>query len=209
CPPLSTLPCDQLQVALPYNLSFGSSIAGTLADKNGVGTGFTLADTYSGTRLAADGTPSNPSLPGFEPAKLTVASGRLQVTTNKGIAWLTNNNQLNALGVKVDSRSRLTIEVTLVNPYYGTSSQQGGLWFGASDKMYVKLVVVGNKVEMRREVNDASSSSDQRITGAVSGINNATVRLKLVADPSNNSVAGFYSLNGGAEQSLGTALSLS
>ncbi|WP_162053455.1 malectin domain-containing carbohydrate-binding protein [Pontibacter pamirensis] len=206
---MSPLACDQLQVSLPYSLSFSGSVSGTIADKNGAGTGFTVVDAYSGTRHSDDGTPSSTSAPGYEASKLTVTGGRLQLATNKGIAYVGNNNQLNTLGVRVDSRSRLTVEVTLVNPYYGTSSQQGGLWLGLNDKTHVKLVVVGNQVELRREVNDGSSSSDQRITPAVSGINSSTVRLRLAVDPATSTAEGFYSLNGGAEQPVGTALSIS
>ncbi|WP_242929602.1 DUF1349 domain-containing protein, partial [Pontibacter vulgaris] len=127
----------------------------------------------------------------------------------KGIASTTSNNQINSLGVKVDSRNRLQAEVTLVNPYYGTAYQQGGLWLGLSDKTFVKLVVMGNKVQLLREVNDVSGTSDQRITAAISGLNNQTVRLRLVVDPSTNQAQGYYSVNGGAYTSVGTALSIS
>ncbi|WP_242929564.1 hypothetical protein, partial [Pontibacter vulgaris] len=112
CPPVSTLPCDQVQVALPFNLSFSAGVAGTLADKNGSGTGFTMVDAYSGTRHAEDGSPSNAEVPGYEPSKLTLSSGTLKLVTNKGIASTTSNNQINSLGVKVDSRNRLQAEVT-------------------------------------------------------------------------------------------------
>ncbi|WP_242928455.1 efflux RND transporter periplasmic adaptor subunit [Pontibacter vulgaris] len=205
CPPISTLPCDQVQVALPYSLSFGSEVAGTLADKSGLGTGFTLADTYSGTRHAEDGSPSNTQVPGYEPSKLTLSSGTLKLVTNKGIAWLTNNNQINTLGVEVDSRNRLQVDVTLINPYYGTGSQQGGLWLGLSDKTYIKLVVVGNKVELRREVNDASVSSDQRITGTISGLNSQSVRLRLVMDPATDQAQGYYSTDGTTYLNVGAS----
>jgi uncharacterized repeat protein (TIGR02543 family) len=209
CAPLSTLPCEQLIVPLPLKLEFNGSEVG-ITDKNGLGTGFTMVDAYSGTRHSADGSPSDATVPGHEASKLTLTGGRLQVVTNKGIAYLTNNNQLNALGVRVDSRSRLTVETTLVNPYYGTASQQAGLWFGLSDKSYVKLVVTANKVELRREHNDASSTSDQRITGTISGLNTTTARLRLVVDPATNTAQGFYSTNGGGSyQSVGTALSIS
>jgi N-acetylneuraminic acid mutarotase len=210
CTPISTLTCDRVTVPLPVNLTFNSGESGTIADKNGLGTGFTMVDAYSGTRLSADGSPSNSTVPGYEASKLTVTGGRLQVVTNKGIAYLTNNNQLNALGVKVDSRSKLTVEVTLVNPYYGTSSQQGGLWLGLNDKSFLKLVVTANKVELRKEHNDASSTSDQRLTGTISGLNTTSVRLRLVVDPATNSAQGFYSTNGGTSYlSVGTALSIS
>jgi hypothetical protein len=113
CPPISPLPCDQIQAPLPVSLTFGSSISGTVTDKNGAGLGFRMIDAYSGTRLSADGTPSNTSVPGYEPSKLLMSYGTLKLTTNKGIAYLTNNNQLNALGVQVDSRGRLQVEVII------------------------------------------------------------------------------------------------
>ncbi len=211
CTPISTLTCDQVQVSLPVNLTFASSVAGSINDKNGAGTGFTMVDAYTGTRLSADGTPSNTSVPGYEASKLTLSSGRLQIVTNKGIAYLTNNNQINTLGVKVDSRNQLRIETTLINPYYGTAGQQGGLWFGLSDKTFLKLVVTANKVELRREINNVSSTvsgtsnPDQRITAAISGLNLKTVHLRLVVDPASNTAEGFYSTDGTTYLNAGAA----
>ncbi|PKV62779.1 malectin domain-containing carbohydrate-binding protein [Pontibacter ramchanderi] len=209
CPPISPISCDKVQVALPYNLSFSSSVSGTVPDKNGIGTGFTMVDAYSGSRHSADGNPSNTGMPGYEASKLTVASGRLQIVTNKGIAATTSNNQLNALGVRIDSRAKLNVEVTLINPFNGTSYQQGGLWFGLNDKTYLKIVAVGNKVELRKEVNDVTAASDQRITSSLSDLHNSALRLRLEIDPNLNVAKGYYTINGGAEQSVGTALSIS
>ena len=209
CPPLSTLPCDKVQVTLPYSLSFSAGVAGTIADKNGVGTGFTMVDRYSGTRNSLDGTPSNAGVPGYEASKLTVASGRLQLVTNKGIASLTTNNQLNTLGVRVNTQNKLTLQVTLVNPYYGTGYQQAGLWLGLSDKTFLKLVVVGNQVELRREVNDASGTAPSNITPVLSGLNTKTVRLRMVVDPATNTMQGFYSTDGTNYTSVGGGVSTS
>lgn len=209
CNPISTLTCDRVQVSLPVNLDFSSSVAGTITDKNGAGTGFTMVDAYSGTRLTQDGTTGNTSVPGYESSKLTLSNGRLQIVTNKGIAFLTNNNQINALGVKIDSRGKLQIETTLINPYNGNSGQQGGLWFGLNDKTFLKLVVTANKVELRREVNDVSSTvtgttnPDQRITGIITDLNTKTVRLRLVVDPAANTAEGFYSIDGITYQNAG------
>ncbi|MDO6390983.1 malectin domain-containing carbohydrate-binding protein [Pontibacter sp. BT731] len=208
CPPISSLSCDKIQVTLPYSLSFSGSVAGTVTDKSGAGTGFTMVDNYSGTRHSADGLPSNTSLPGYEPSKLTILSGRLQVVTNKGIAATTSNNQLNALGVRVDSHSKLSVELTVINPFNGTAYQQGGLWFGLNDKTYLKLVAVGNKVELRKEVNDISTTSDQQITPTISNLNSSVVRLRLEIDPISNAAKGYYSVNGGTEQIVGTELSI-
>ncbi len=207
CPPLSTLPCDQLSVPLPFSLSFSSGVANSLLDKNGLGTGFKLADAYSGTRSSADGTPTNINVRGYEAAKLTVTGGHLQIVSSKGIASTTSNNQINALGVQVNSRIKLQIETTLINPHYGTSFQQAGIWFGLNDKTYVKLVATDNKVEMRREINDAAgtSSSDQRVTATITGLNTKTVRLRLIIDPATNTIEGFYSTDGTTYLNVGAS----
>lgn len=207
CPPISPLPCDQVQAPLPVSLTFGSSVSGTVTDKNGVGTGFRMVADYTGTRLSADGAPSNTSVPGYERSKLTVSSGTLKVVTNKGIAYLTNNNQLNMLGVRVDSRSKLQADVILLNPYNGSSDQQGGLWFGLNDKTYLKLVVSANKVEFRREINDASGTADRRITPTVTGLNTKNVRLRLIIDPATNTAEAFYSTDGTTYLNVGAAYS--
>jgi hypothetical protein len=215
CTPISTLPCEQLEVSLPYSLSFDNGVANTLADKNGAGTGFTMADNYSGTRLADDGTASNRNVPGYEPSQLTISGGELQILTNKGIAYLNNNNQVNSLGVKVNSQGRLQVETSLINPFNGSSNQQGGLWFGLNDQTFLKLVVRGNKIELRREVNDMSSTlsgttnPDQRITGTISDLNTSTVRLRLIVDSENNIAEGFYSTDGITYFNVGEAYNIS
>lgn len=214
CTPVSTLPCNQLQVSLPFALSFNAGVAGTLADKAGVGTGFTMVDAYSGTRLPQDGTPTNPNVPGYEPSKLTLSGGRLQLVSHKGIAFLTNNNQVNTLGVKVPSRGKLQIETIVVNPYNGSGSEQAGIWFGLSDKTFLKLAVSANKVGLRKETADASSTvsgtanPDQRITGTITGLDQKTVKLRLLVDGVANTAEGFYSVDGGTTYlSTGTAYS--
>ncbi|PSR55472.1 hypothetical protein AHMF7605_19150 [Adhaeribacter arboris] len=204
CSPISTLPCEQINVPVPFVLNFDGTEGG-LTDKNNVATGFTMVDAHTGTRLTADGT-SSTAVTGFEPSKLTVANGRLSIQTNKGISFLANNNQVNTLGVGVLATGKITLETTIINPYNGTLSEQAGLWLGLNDKTFVKLAVSGNKVEMRKELNDISSTDavnnglnnpDQRILlNAVTGLNNQTLRLRLVVDLVNNRLEGFYSTDG-------------
>lgn len=211
CSPISTLSCENLQVTLPFSLNFDASVEGTIVDKNGAGTGFTMVASYSGSRLTQDGTPTNANVPGYEPSKLTVTSGRLQVITNKGIGHLTNNNQLNTLGVQVNSQEKLQLETTIVSPFNGGASQQAGLWFGLTDKTFIKLNISANRVELRKETNDTSSdvssttNPDQRITGTISNLNTRTVRLRLIIDPATNTVEGFYSTDGSTFVNVGSA----
>jgi hypothetical protein len=204
CPPYSTLPCSAIQVSLPYSLSFNAGVTGTLVDKANIGTGFTMALPYSGTRLAVDGVPSVADAPGYEPSKISVTQGRLIFVTNKGIDFLTNNNQINILGVKVLQSGKINIEVSIVNPINAAQSQQAGIWFGLNDHTFIKLDISGNKVELRREFNDLSSSvigagnPDQRITPVIVNLNTNTVRLRLTIDSATQTAEGFYSTDGGS-----------
>ncbi|SDI27532.1 Ig-like domain-containing protein [Mucilaginibacter gossypii] len=202
CSSISTLPCSALTVTLPFKLSFDASVPNTIIDRNGQGTGFTTVNKYSGVRLAADGNPSNPVMPGYEASKITVMGGSLQLVTNKGIDILTNNNQLNVLGVKVNPVKKLQIDVKVINPVNGAQAQQAGIWFGLNDKTYLKLDVSNNKIELRREINDVTSSisgianPDQRITPAITALSAKTVSLRLVIDSVAKTAEGFYSTDG-------------
>jgi hypothetical protein len=202
CSPVSTLPCSAIKVTLPLNLSFNAPVDATVADKNAAGTGFTTVNTISGTRLPADGAATMPAVMGYEPSKITLTGGRLQLVANKGIDYLTNNNQLNILGVQINSVKKLQIDVKVINPVNGTQSQQAGIWYGLNDKTFIKLTISGNKVELRKEYNDVSSTTagnnnpDQRITGVISGLNNQTVSLRMMVDSTTNTVQGYYSTDG-------------
>jgi hypothetical protein len=80
---------------------------------------------------------------------------------------------------------------------------------GLSDKTFLKLVVVGNQVELRREVNDASGTAPANITPVLSGLDTKTVRLRMVVDPATNTMQGFYSLDGTNYTSVGGGVSTS
>jgi hypothetical protein len=202
CSPVSTLSCSSIKVVLPFSLSFNAPIEGTLADKNAAGTGFTTVNAISGTRLSADGAATVPAVNGYEPSKITLTGGQLQLLANKGIDYLTNNNQINILGVQINSVKKLQIDAKVIKPLNGTQSQQAGIWYGLNDKTFIKLTISGNKVELRKEFNDVSSTlannsnPDQRTTAVVSGLNNQTVSLRMVVDSIKNTVQGYYSTDG-------------
>ncbi|QNF32389.1 choice-of-anchor D domain-containing protein [Adhaeribacter swui] len=230
CSPLSALPCSDIGVSLPYMLIFNSSEGG-LADKNGAKIGFTMVDAPS-ARLAADGTPTNPAVPGYEPGRLTLdpsGSGKLTITTSPGIAFLRNgststttsatNSQLNALGVGVEaSQQDIEIETTLLQPAAGTNkSEQAGLWFGLNEDNFVKIVAVSstygrNNFEFRREVNGLSSNTsaaDKIITATPVVLSKSIVKLKLIVKrgataTSNGTIEGRYTVDGNTEVSMGT-----
>ncbi|NJK82442.1 MAG: hypothetical protein HC912_00085 [Saprospiraceae bacterium] len=205
CSPISTLECNQILVNLPVNLEFDGT-EGKLAN-----TGFTMVDAYLGTRLAVDGTPSNPDVRGFEPSKLSVANGRLSIQTNKGIAFQANNNQINTLGVQFGVTNQFKIETALINPFVGSNAEQAGIWYGLNDQTFIKLVINNGQAELRREINNASSTSnnaatnpDQRISVPIQDANTSIIYLRLVINTSNNSAEGFYSTDGVNYTSTGT-----
>jgi len=202
CSPVSTLSCSVIKIPLPFALSFNAAIAGTIADKNAMGTGFTTVNATTASRLPADGSPTVPAVNGYEPSKITLTGGRLQLVANKGIDFVNNNNQLNILGVQINPVKKLQIDVKVINPFNGAQSQQAGIWYGLNNKTFVKLTVTGNKVELRKEFNDISSTAagntnpDQRVTAVIAGLNNQTVSLRMVVDSVTNTVQGYYSTDG-------------
>ncbi|MFQ5879009.1 MAG: fibronectin type III domain-containing protein, partial [Dehalococcoidia bacterium] len=191
----SLVPCSEILVSLPYILDF-SQDQGQILDANGVGTGFTYIDP-----------PTNGT--GYIPQNLVVdtAAGTLQVTTTAGSALGSANSQDNALGVGVDAPSQTTIfSATLLGPPVGTGNdEQAGLWFGTGEDDYVKLVVVstagGTIIEYLMEV--GGSVVEGTATGILD-LSAATVELKLRADPTDQTVVGSYSINGGPSQVVET-----
>ncbi|WP_229214013.1 putative Ig domain-containing protein, partial [Dyadobacter flavalbus] len=161
-----------------------------------------MADAYSGNRVTLDG-PATSAVRGYEPSRLTVASGKLGILTNKGISITGINNQINALGVGFDaSQGSFTIETALVNPYKGTNDEQAGIWYGLNDKTFLRLAINNNRVVLRREINDASPlASDlidvnRRNTASISGLDKKTVRLRMLVNPATATVEAFYSVDG-------------
>ncbi|WP_180272337.1 PKD domain-containing protein, partial [Maribacter sp. 4U21] len=207
CTPISILDCGEIEVALPYNLTFDGEEGG-LAD-----TGFTMVDDPS-ARIPEDGSIFNTDVPGFEPNQLTLSNGNLIITANKGIAYVKpaasteTNSQINTLGVGIDASlyGNFSISTTIVNPYTDTDndSEQAGVWFGLDEDNFVKLVANGNsQVELRSELATISADTDQVIV-TVPDLNISSVKLRLYVDKLNDLLVAFYTLNGGAETELGS-----
>jgi hypothetical protein len=193
CAPLD---CSQVKVAAPYFLSFAQDHGG-LPDKNGVGTGFTWVDKPTAGGL------------GYIPANLEVntVAGLFNITTTGGIAYLADNNQDNALGVGIDAASQVSVlDTKLVNlPALVGDFEQAGLWYGANDDNYLKLVVIyepgGQRVQFLEERNGVVH---QQVVSPVISVSGATVQLRMHANPVNQTLAGYYSLNDGPFSELST-----
>ncbi len=218
CSPISTLECSQIAVPLPVNLNFNDPAAGTLADKNGIGTGFTMVDAPS-ARLTADNPVYNANVPGYEPGKLSVSNGQLIITATKGISYsqpsgtpssTETNSQINALGVGVEAPAAMfSLQTTLAKPAFANAtskSEQGGLWFGLNEDRFAKLVLVnlGNgrqKVQLTVEniVNQAAGEFNftELNTGNLPAY--SSIKLRMELNPATATAKGYYSLDGGAE----------
>ena len=224
CSPRSTLPCAEVPVDPPVNLTFDGSEGG-LEDADGQGTGFTMVDPPS----VPLSTPSNPDVPGYEKDNLDVADGKLTITSTKGIMYLKpsgdgptssdTNSQVNALGVGVDASGKTTrIETTVVNPSFPSTNkyEQGGLWFGLDEDNYAKVAILnqggGNtSIQLLREVNavavndDSDPANDDQLDSEnFSNLSSQNVKLILVADAAANTVTASYKIGDGAETELGT-----
>ncbi|KAA6439264.1 hypothetical protein FEM33_13390 [Dyadobacter flavalbus] len=204
CGSISPYPCSSLKASLPFELEFYNPVANTIQDSNNLGTGFTMVQNYSGTRLAQDGLPTFSNIPGYSKYNLRMANGRLHITSGKGLSFLNSNNQINALGVQVDTYNKIEIIAYITNPFNGNEDQQAGIWFGLNDKTYLKLNISANKIELRKEVNDLSTKTpgsknpDQRVTGTISGLEAQNVGLKLIIDPVSNTASAFYTVDKGS-----------
>ncbi|MDJ1498092.1 malectin domain-containing carbohydrate-binding protein [Cytophagaceae bacterium DM2B3-1] len=218
CTSISPLSCEQIIVKVDsgFILNFNGNEGG-LADKNGIGTGFRMADPPS-ARLVADKPVTDPTIPGYEPSRLEIADGLLKLTTNRGISYLKpsgtgttsprTNSQINALGVGFNAtRQKVTIETIIVNPFVGTEGQQAGIWYGLDEDNYAKLVVHNGTLELRREIGAASGETtiDVIKSGStpIAGIGTSILKLKMVIDHASNTLTGFYSMNNGTEKPLG------
>ncbi|MEJ2006383.1 MAG: Ig-like domain-containing protein, partial [Cyclobacteriaceae bacterium] len=165
-------------------------------------------------RLPEDGAIDNPDVPGYEPDRITVSGGIMSLDAAKGIAYVNpatsaeTNSQINTLGVAFDAASgAFDIETTVINPYQdGTNdSEQAGIWFGLDEDNFVKLVAANNgQIELRSELNAASTDADQQVVNGIAGLGTSNVSLRLHVDPVGLVMEAFYTIGGSIETSLGT-----
>jgi hypothetical protein len=206
--------CPQVVVGFPYQLNFTGAEGGVL-DINGAGTGFRMIDPHTATRLAADQPVSNPIVPGYEPSKIEIAGGNLQLTSSQGLAYLrppagsNNNTQVNTLGVGLQVQNRrFMIQSTLINPVTGTGFAQAGIWYGLNEDNFVKLDVVNNNaIEMRIERNGLSGNGTAdyiQLTGLAITGNNVRLRLEVNNTTATKTVTGYYQIGTNQEVSIGT-----
>ena len=212
CSPISTLPCEEVAVSLPFSLSFDGT------DQGLAGTGFTMVDPPSINSFPAS--PSDPDVPGLEPSLLTVSGGKLVITSTKGInasqpgQSSETNTQVNGLGVGFAlPTTPFSVEVDLDQPNFASSSgnnfQQAYLWFGLDEDRFVKLAVakVSNttqKVQFYVEYPAPTAEQPNGVTADELNTLNlplaqAGVNLRIRYTPATGRLEAFYTIDGGSE----------
>jgi hypothetical protein len=214
CGDISPQNCPQVVVDLPYKLNFTGNEGGiTSSNASSNGTGFPMILSHTTARNAADlpsHYPTNTTVKGYEPSKLNINNGILEIIANKGLAQGGSNNQVNALGVGLQVQSSdFVIQTTLQNTSIPAASAQAGLWYGLDDKNLVRLAVLNTKnnsgtpatstIEFRIENNDTQGTTFTADNFGV--IDNVTIQLRLLVSNSGGTktVRGFYKIGTNAE----------
>ncbi|MEO1653251.1 MAG: hypothetical protein AAFU64_06880, partial [Bacteroidota bacterium] len=185
CYRISTEPCANIPVSLPFELNF-TGAEGGMADANGNTIGFTMVQDHSEARMTED-LPANTDVIGYLPDRIQTNANNLELTATRGIAFQSpalsanSNNQVNTLGVGIDAASKeFSIETRLLAINTGTGFAQTGLWYGLDEDNYVKLVVVNNNtIELRKEDFAESDQVLNRLAATGLTLANKDVRLRL------------------------------
>ncbi|HWO14837.1 MAG TPA: hypothetical protein VNN80_35280, partial [Polyangiaceae bacterium] len=193
---LSTLPCEDVRISTPFAADFTG--AGTFGMDDGAGRpiGFSMVLPSS---LGTGYLPQN--------LALNTAQGELLVTTNAGIQSVGLNRQDNSLGVGLAlPNSVFRIETTIVDPPAGSGQyEQAGLWFGISERDYIKLAVMsspsGPRLHALIETNDTQGPPP---INRVLTLPADTVHLALEVDPTSFEVRAFARVGTNGTEALVT-----
>jgi hypothetical protein len=204
CAPYSSATCADVKKPVPHSHTF-TGAEGGVGDKDGDGTGFTMAQPSSNGGA-------------YLPGRLDVVGGNLTITSTEGIQYKTpsttrnGNSQDNALGVGVGATGQYRVQTTLVRPPKGTgSSEQAGLWLGPDEDTYLKLVVASvngasgptHRVQLLREVAGAADYTADERNLYLGDLSQNDVSLTLELDALTRTAQGWLSVDGGAPQSVG------
>jgi hypothetical protein len=185
--------------ASALNLSFSSAKAGTIADKDGQGTGFTsVQGNKNGSQYKAN--------------LIDLANGHLKITSTAGRTTGADNTQNNALQLVFDaSSSSYSAQGRILGPMSDLTAgfQQKAVFAGPDQDNYIKIEIEhrtdknGVFITVLREINGASATIGQvkvNNPGSVS-----TLDLGIVGTRSNSTLQARYKINGGTWTNLGTA----
>jgi hypothetical protein len=180
------------------NLDFTGPVAGTVADKDGQGTGFTSVQPNSaGTQYKA--------------SLIDLTGGTLRITSTAGKSSGNTNTQDNALQVHVDaSRSDISVEGRILGPMTDLTAgfQQKAVWFGPVQNNYLKIEVE------HRSTGGVFLTAFLEVAGSTSTIGQSqiddpasvsTLDFQVTGDLETGTLQGGYRINSsGAYTPLGT-----
>lgn len=187
-------------------LEFDRTYPGTLADKDGEGTGFVDTQRNKNDITAPESGPTS----SYDNTKLdlnTSGPGTLTIKTSAGSNSGTDNSLVNGLCLPFDGRSkRFIVSTRLIGPFstFATAYQQGGVMFGPSQGNFLKLTAgvqatgtVGKPwIQFAQELDNVQTQ-----VGELASIPNAatitTLDLQLTADPTTGKVEAGYRINDG------------
>jgi hypothetical protein len=180
-------------------LDFASAISGTIADKDGQGTGFTSVQPNS---------PGNQYVMGN--IDLDAGAGVLKLTSTAGTASQGNNTQQNALRLAFDgTRTNFEVGARVLGPITSINSgyQQQAIFFGPDQDNFIKLEVENSSgapaITLFFEQNGSGSGTTPIPLPNPASI--GTVDLRLVADVANGTIQAAYAVNGGAFTDVSSA----
>lgn len=186
---------------LPFRLDFNKSVSGSILDKDGQGTGFTrVQGNKRGDQYQAGA------------IDLDLTTGRLRLTSvgskSAGLNSGVDNSLINALETQFDgNQSGFVIETRLIGPLsnLNTRIEQAGIYFGADQDNFVKLVVGrnlnGQFLSFEDEFTNATGgvSSTRNGTNAQTNIGSfasiSTLDLRLVGDAATGKMTAYYRVN--------------
>jgi hypothetical protein len=167
-------------------LDFSSARVGTIADKAGLGTGFTSVQANSG---------GTQYLPGN--LSLDTSTGRLRVVTTAGTNTNTTNTQQNALQLSFDaSRSRFQVQSRFTGPFTAINlgSDQQAIYVGPDQDNYFKVEVeCQNDGRQHLTIWFESGGAGQILTTTVlTTPSAATLDLFVIGDPNAGTLQAAY-----------------
>ncbi|WP_218566277.1 malectin domain-containing carbohydrate-binding protein [Vallicoccus soli] len=196
--------------ASSLQLGFDAAVPGTVADKDGTGTGFTSVQR---NKQDTTGTTSSYQAPLLD--VVTSAPGTLAVTSNGGATTGSNagtdNTLVNGLQTAFDGTAG-TFAVTgrLLGPVAGfdAGSEQAGVMLGANQDNFVKVAVINRSGVPSIELYAEQGGTGATVGTAVPVPGPATVgslELVLIGDATAGTVRAAYRVDGGTLQVLPTA----
>jgi hypothetical protein len=179
-------------------LEFTGAIGGTVADRDGEGTGFTSVQANDA------GTQYDPSLVDLDPT-----AGVLRISTTNGSASGGNDTQRNALQRVSDaSYRRWSVGTRVVDPaaVMSTQLQHQAVFFGPDNGNFVKLEVEyrdgAPRLVSYAEKNGVFAFADTTGPGVPAS---SSVELYLLGDPDLRTIQPAYRIDGGTLTNFGAA----